>query len=292
MKKPIITFILIWSLGVGVFTQNNADFDPFGAQVRANINLAENRLTVIEVNGITPNSVIRKLDLSISFGDLILNYELTEPENKKQFYLLAPSLRLNNRELYLSYYDDLQEVLDTIRGGGHHRIVWMNPIEQQGGHNIDGNMEFTLTVYRSKFSYDCSNKPSFSSNQKLPYYLVAGVGALTIGAGQIFRLQKNDAYDRYVNASSIEVHQKQWDEANNKNDIYWALTLAGAAIIATDAILFVVRTKRYNNKRKEYQRFCPEAQRPDQTLHMRPILNSPVPGAALGAVGLSVSLTF
>ncbi|MCB0633242.1 MAG: hypothetical protein R2824_23330 [Saprospiraceae bacterium] len=251
MKKLFLFLLLILS---GRAYAQMEILESAAPKVTSVINLIQEGITPGIVEGATAK--ISQLQLSIEKGDVVLSYQLPVLEDD-QFYEVMPQIKLDGKALIIAP-DEYRGDLGRTVAPGSRRIIWLNPLERYV--NLTGQLEVQLLVNiwgeRQK-PYDCSlGSPTFTAKQRLPYLVAAGVGVASVGVGQLFRKQKETTYDDYINADTKTASDPIYLDANSKNHTYLILTWTGTAILAADAVLYLIRQKRYKRNLNYYETYC------------------------------------
>lgn len=203
----------------------------------------------------SPGSNVNRINWSIQNGDLYISYQLNNLE-EDHFYEVVPTISLDGQKLLLAV-DEFRGDLGRPVSPGRKTIIWLNPLERYI--NLAG--ELAITVQAIEWGepdrpYDCAlGAPTFTTKQKMPYLLAAGVGVASIGVGQLFKKQSEDAYDLYRD-SNASTQQSRYDDANGKNHMYLILNYAGIGILAADAVLYLVRQGKYKRDLRNYNNYC------------------------------------
>ena len=202
----------------------------------------------------------------------------------------SPEFSLNGKRLPLLAHDELRGDWGQPIQPGSRQITWINVFDRYL--NLKGELTVSLTANlwgTRVLPYDCSlGAPSFTSKQRMPYYLAAGLGAASIGVGQIFKQQSDNIYnDEYLTANSVSEAEDPFNRANNANQTYVILTYAGAAILVTDAVLYLIRQGKYQKNLKLYNQWCR-----DGSISLRPAVDFSSPASPSGTIGLNLKLTF
>ena len=282
MKKNMNkSALLFMSLPFWVLGQNTEELGAVVQTARAQINLAEGRLSEA--------TSAENVRLELQYGELSVFYQLPELGEEGRFYEVEPAIRLNGRELLLVPSEEFRGDWGRPLTPGARRLLWIDLPARYI--QLQGELEMVLTVRRwgeRKLPYDCSlGEPRFTARQRLPYYLAAGLGAAAIGAGQIFREQSQRIYDRdYSNSETLEEASPLYEDANNKHHTYLILTYAGAGVLAADAALYLIRRRRYKKNMEWYEQYCRE-----NSLSFRPAAEWPSAGKE-ASVGLKMTWTF
>lgn len=219
------------------------------------IDLAKGELN----NGITsPNSgtKVSNLNMAIQNGDIVITYQLPVLE-EDHFFEIIPVIKLDGQQLLLAT-DEFRGDLGRPVPPGSKQIIWLNPLERYI--NLVGQLEVTLTTNEwgeLELPYDCAlGEPTFTNKQKMPYILAAGLGAASIGVGQLIKNQRDDIYQQYQDAENLAAATPLYEDANGKNHTYLILTYAGTAILVADAVMYLIRQGKYKKDLKNWETYC------------------------------------
>ncbi|HKK87960.1 MAG TPA: hypothetical protein VJ917_03860 [Saprospiraceae bacterium] len=217
----------------------------------AEIDLAQGELkSVNTTNGI---------NLRLEYGQMHISYSLPTLEEEGRYYQVIPSIQFNGKELPLILFESLRGDWGQDLNPGKKEIIWINLIQEYK--QLEGDIRIDLEINQwgqRKLPYNCDlGQPEFTSRQKLPYYLAAGVAAASIGVGQLFKNQSQDIYsENYLTASSFAEASPFYEDANNKHQTYLLLTYAGVGILVADITLFSIRQHKYKRSKKLYDEYC------------------------------------
>jgi hypothetical protein len=248
MKLIIFLFVSLPLLTMG---QKSEILATSTQTAKAQINLAKGL-----VEGMTSADDIQ---LSLQNGELSIQYMLPELGDAGRYYELLPIIKLNGEDLLLNPHEALRGDWNQPLTPGAKRLLWINLQSQYV--QLEGELEIVLTNHlwgERKLPYDCSKGvPKFSTKQKLPYYIAAGVGAASLGLGQVFRKQSQDIYDNdYLAASTLDDANPLYDDANSKHHMYLTLTYIGATILVADVTLYLIRQRKYKKNKELFDTYC------------------------------------
>ncbi|MFK7808288.1 MAG: hypothetical protein AB8F74_10850 [Saprospiraceae bacterium] len=234
--------------------------------LQANINLAKDELSAIQSNS--------KATIALKDGELNIYFPV-KPNNADQFYNVNVSITLDGQEI-----NPMEEGLTGFIGSklsteieGRKSIIWTNLVDTYK--QLKGKLEVKINVELRgalQMTIDCNNPPTFTRKDKMPFLIGAGVGLLSIGAGQIFKDRRDDIYDNdYLNSSSTEESEPFYDDANGNHHAYLILSYTGAAILITDAVWYFVKRGKYKKQLKIHKKFCN-----GNEVTLRPMIQLPV----------------
>ncbi|PHN00894.1 hypothetical protein [Flavilitoribacter nigricans] len=223
--------------------------------INSTIDLAKGDLLPGSVTG-TAAVHISNLQIAVDNGDITIGYELSDLE-EDQYYEVLPVIKLNGQRLLLAA-DEFRGDFGRPLSPGTKKITWLNPLERYI--NLSGELEVELRVNQwgeQEFPYDCElGEPTFTGRQKRPYLLAAGLGAASIGAGQLFRNRRDDTYDQYQSSETLAEATPYYEDANSQHHTYLILTWAGAGILAIDAAMYLIRQNKYKKDLRNYETYC------------------------------------
>lgn len=217
----------------------------------ARIDLAAGRLS----EGVSADSI----QLTLQNGELLIQYQLPELEEEGRYYSVTPRIMLDGRDLLVFPHEEFRGDWGEPLLPGLRQLEWIDLPQRYI--QLQGALEVVLSIERwgeRKLPYDCSlGEPQFTGKQRLPYYLAAGLGVASIGAGQLLRKQSQRIYDKdYTTAETQEAASPHYKNANGKHHAHLILTYAGAGIVIADAALYLIRQGKYKKHRKLYQQYC------------------------------------
>ncbi len=254
------------------------------------IKIAEGQL-VQEGSSQIQGSALQSMGLTLHHDDLLIEYTLSSGKSK-EIYRVDFQASLNGSPLNIHAEDLLGDFhKDTPASAGQKRIVWTNLLDRY--YVFEGTLELTLKVElwgepTLPFGIECGEVPTFSSKQRLPYYLVAGLGAATIGLSAVIGADAKKIYEEdYLQQRFEQAAEPFYEEANNKRHTELLLRYAGIGILIGDAALFFYRNIRQRKKVDAYNEFCGS-----NRISISPMYQSnatPIEGEQLG---LKLSYTF
>lgn len=168
-------------------------------------------------------------------------------------------------------------------GAGLAPVIWQDMLEEV----LKPGLSYELVIQKTIMGpFDCdAPRPDFTLQQQLPHYAGAVVGLAAIGLGQVYRAQKEDAYDTYNDYWSNENTKEEADvflnRATNKEKAAKTATYIGVAILGIDALTYAYRHIQIKKKQRIYDKHCT----PQKTsLQWQPYWDPATPGSAIGAI--------
>ena len=229
---------------------------------------------------------LKIVSLEIDNSDLVVNYQL-DPIEEQGYYEVSVGYLVSQQEgavdldkVYLSGaigridYPSQREL----------KFRWVEALEYLQDPLGSMLIQLQVTQFGKPKFYtviDCDNPPTYEWKKNKGFWIVGGLGIAAIGSGQWMRLESNRIYnDLYVPETDFSLGKEYYDQANQRNHWYILLTYAGAALLATDLIIFQASRKSYKKELKEFEEQC------NQSLslgtRMLPNAYSPTPAMGLG----------
>jgi hypothetical protein len=265
--------------------------------IRAEIDLVNNSLSGIETDSILEADQLYKVEIALTQGELVVAYVLMDPDADEQHshvYEISATIRVNNEELRIrpdKILGDYGRGITTGDGFAKKFIV-TNLVEDYI--SLKGEFILSLTIInrfgvQPKFPFNCNIEPEFTSKQKIPYASAAVVGTGLIVWGVIKNSNALDIYNNeYLPQSDPVEAQPFYDKANNEHVFAQVLMFGGGAILATDLLLFYLRSKNYKKRRAMYEKYCVDGNK----IGFSPSLERPTLGIPSGSIGISLTYTF
>jgi hypothetical protein len=249
--------------------------------VAAQINLAKGQLESVDSK--------EQIKLQLKNGDLIMKYTLPQLSEEGRYYEVIPRIQLNGTPLQLRLYESFRGDWNKNITSGNKNIVWVNLLQEYI--QLEGKLEIALTIHQwgeRKLPYNCNlGMPTFTLKQKMPYFLAAGAGVLSIGAGQLFKRNAQDIYTNdYLESGTLAEASPFYKNANKKHHSYLILTYIGVGILAADISLFTIRYRKYKKKKALYDKYCK-----DSNIGALPNFDIST-GLVSGAPGMKLSVKF
>ncbi|MCB9285107.1 MAG: hypothetical protein H6563_13610 [Lewinellaceae bacterium] len=284
MKFFLLLIVSLWALPFAEAQINLVS--TTSRSISANIDLAAGLLSNIHATKGDP-SPIQNMDISLNYGELLLDFKLAPIEGKGYFELNTIRVLLNGQPLDLLPEQLIGET-GRMMTGGEKRLIIAQLLDRFV--QVKDSLVITLTIDQYAEVIDCSGeRPSFSSKQHLPYYLAAGTGAACIGLGQLFKSRSQNIYTNdYLTSTSKEMADPLYQKANANHHAYYILTYGGTALLAADAILYLLRQRSFKNRLKEYEKYCGNK----TGLHIEPVFEVPSLNHSKGQAGVRVTLNF
>ncbi|MDH3648905.1 MAG: hypothetical protein OEQ53_04435 [Saprospiraceae bacterium] len=243
----LCTLAQVQQLGTSVF------------RIEAEVNLLEDHFNATEQPG-QQGTMLRNVQTAWEKSDLVIDYELPRSEDE-QYYQVSLEVSLDGNKLLIHPDDLLGDVGSIVNNPvAARQIIWTRLLDRYG--QLAGNLSIELTaVFWGKpslpFGVDCANMPTFSGKQKLMHYVIAGVGAATLGASFVVGNEAQDIYDNQYLAESFEqAAEPFYQDANDKRHQELVLRYAGITLLSLDAIWYVYRSIRYRQKLRTFEEFC------------------------------------
>jgi hypothetical protein len=255
---------------------------------RAMIDMAAGQLSKSTDEG--EPSHFQSLELSVSNGELVIQFELAEHTDKGYYEMKGMEVLIDGQPLLLEPEQIIGET-GKIPTGGRKKLVLAQLLERNV--TLKGSLMVTMTIAsygerKLPFGIDCSAPPTFTAKQRLPYYLAAGAGAACIGLGQYYRIQSQDVYENdYKNAATLQEATPYYEDANGKHHTYLILTYGGSALLVADAVLYFIRDRNYRKKTELYKEYCGGT-----SFLLEPIIETPSLRNPDGQAGIRFTLNF
>ncbi|MCB9263768.1 MAG: hypothetical protein H6558_01935 [Lewinellaceae bacterium] len=258
--------------------------------IRAGIDLVAEQLSDINTSMPGPGSNLIGLDLAVRNGELAIRYNLADLKENEAYYNTSLAVKLNGRALFPTP-DQFRGAIGRVESGGEHTITWINLMEEYLV--LEGTLEVTLTaeVWGKRillYGVDCNDPPEFTSRQRRPYYLAAGLGAVSIGAGQLFKQRRDDIWDNeYLTSQTTEEADTPYKNATTNHQTYLVLSWAGSALLAGSTVLYIIRQTRYQKRRQVYEENCRQ-----NAIGLEPVIGFPSGNTPGGQAGFKLTFSF
>ena len=258
MLRHLLLFIPL--IHAGITAGQNQLLNVSQARISAQIDVDDGQLEVNESPPIQ-GSIVRSLSLALENDDLRMSFLLQQGKPADE-YRLKMQVTLNGSSVQVYDEDLLGDYLQRFSAaqGGEKSIIWTGILDRY--YMFEGSLVITISTElwgkpALPFGVDCDELPTFSSKQKFPYYLAAGVGAATIGISAIISADAQKIYDEnYLKQLWEPTAEPFYEDANNKRHTGLILRYAGIAILAGDAALYIYRSIRHRKKMDAYNEFC------------------------------------
>lgn len=257
MKPPPI-FLAIFLLPLLVNGQRTFLMDTVVDSFSIELIIKENRL-FLQGTALSKSAFLPIAEINLEDADLVVSYRLGGMKKSDSYYFeLMLTDPLGNRKKALPSALTGATIQKNSGDKELHEVVWMDITETA----LWPNGKYTLEVHKNLIGeIDCEDvRPVFSYKQQWPHYAAAGVGLALIGASQIYRSKKEDAYNTYKDywkesRTSTEANpflEKARDyESKTKNYL-----LAGIAVIGADAIVYAIRQFNIRERQKQFDKYC------------------------------------
>ena len=255
---------------------------------RAQIDLAGGQLSKVTDEGEPTH--FQKLGLSLSYGELVISYELDNPGEKGYFEMKGFQILLDGQALALEPEQIIGET-GRVSSGGSKQLVLAGLLDRFI--NLKGSLTVTMVIAnygerKLPYGIDCNKPPTFTAKQRIPYYIAAGAGAACIGLGQYFRVKSEDIYEnQYKQALTGEEAAPLYKDANGKHHTYQILTYGGSAILVADAVLYYLRARNYRKQTAVFKEFCGGT-----SMRLEPVFETPSLRSPDGQAGFKLTVNF
>ncbi len=199
----------------------------------------------------------KPLHLAIKQGELSIKFPL--PGNgEAQFFRIQPSFLLDGLPVHvLDHHIVGKREIRASPKKSSSELKWIELVDHYPFLNGELDVSVIIETWgqcQMPWGADCTDpEPSFSSREKLPHWIAAGVGISAITIGQLFKSSSNDIYNnQYLNAQNFDEAQPHYEEANSKRHTYLNLTYAGIILLGIDGVTYVVRHIITKNRKKIY----------------------------------------
>ncbi|RLD22347.1 MAG: hypothetical protein DRI69_01435 [Bacteroidetes bacterium] len=275
-----------------LLAQVPAQMESHSYAIKADIDLLGESLQNIKIDTIGNSDRLTDVALLLKQGELHITYTLSDnipKEERNGEYNIHAVISVNDDELHIrpdKILGDYGKGIST-HDGFRRTFIVTDLIEDyvtlEGQLTIQLNISYTYQVVLD-FDFNCNDKPKFTTGQRIPY-LIGGVVGAGLGVwGIVIEAEAQDKYDQYK--SQINDDTVLFDEANREHKSAQALMIAGGAIIVTDAVLYLIRSKKYKKRKKIYDKYCPN------DISFRPVIELPGVARPSGSVGLAMHYTF
>ncbi len=226
--------------------------------------------------------------ISIENADLIIQYQLT-PVESNEYYLVSIEVITEQEGIIYPGPENLKADIGRIRpiSNSNRQITWTGFLEQVFSPIGEITVRINIEHWGIISPIDCANPPEFLSKEKRRYLIAAGAGLAMIGTGVVIKQQSNDIYNNeYFPEQDQQKAQPLYDDANAKHHTFLILTYGGLAVLATDAVLYLLRQARHRQEMRTFRQFCPEA-----GLTLRPVYEN-LAGSGQPYLGLKLGYRF
>ncbi len=249
-------------------------------QNKVKINLAENLLELNSSLSTANEDVINVSNIELIDKELVISFNSQTLENG-EYFLSKLQVLLDGQPIVIepeNLFGEFDKKIEFQQASQSHKILWTNLMEDYI--NLKGQLEITLVteIYGTRdlpYNVDCGIKPSFTKKQKLPFIIAGVLGAGSVGAGQIFNNKSDDQYQTYLSQETFDAADPFYQDANKNAKRGEILTIAGASVLAVDAIWFFIKQRRFKKQLETYNEFCnPEKLNIQPTIGFEPSSNT------------------
>lgn len=295
MRNKLL-IVLVFQAFMG-FAQKENVVKHFSSSVKALYSLKTQQIKIIgdtvpQLVNENQRLVIR--ELTIDKGDLIITYETHKFPKIEQGMSMEINLSIlqqrANRQIKAPPNQIIGlTVLPFNSDSKTQTIIWENWVEniKPLGESLVLKMDAFL-----KASYppvNCSRPPQWTTQQKLPHYIVGGIGVGLVISSLPIRNKSKDLHKSYIEQTFGEKPEAlgTYTEANNKHKTANFLLFSGIGIVAADLVTLGIRHLRYKKKKKNHQYYCED---PPAKISLHPNFEqSPV---GTNQLGLQLNYTF
>ncbi|MBK8705366.1 MAG: hypothetical protein IPN33_18545 [Saprospiraceae bacterium] len=210
MLRILIIITFISAVGIPLFAQKTYPLRVDTTRARLNLTVVNGRLELqVEMNdnsGFLPITGIKLND-----ADLHIDYQLKGVDKGLSPRFIVHLIDATGMAFYPSVFKlkgDMPAAESPLAP-----VVWLDITEKI----LLPGRPYELVIEKILMGpFDCdAPRPAFTIKQQLPHYAAAVVGLAAIGMGQVYRAQKEDAYDTY---------REFWSNENTKEeaDVYLA----------------------------------------------------------------------
>lgn len=249
-------------------------------QNKVKINLTENLLELNSSLSTANEDVINVSNIELIDKELVISFNSQTLENG-EYFLSKLQVLLDGQPIVIepeNLFGEFDKKIEFQQASQSHKILWTNLMEDYI--NLKGQLEITLVteIYGTRdlpYNVDCGIKPSFTKKQKLPFIIAGVLGAGSVGAGQIFNNKSDDQYQTYLSQETFDAADPFYQDANKNAKRGGILTIAGASVLAVDAIWFFIKQRRFKKQLETYNEFCnPEKLNIQPTIGFEPSSNT------------------
>jgi hypothetical protein len=230
------------------------------AELRAKIDIAEGQLELPSVPQIQ-GSIIKAVSTRLDDDELSILINLNQGREGDE-YEISIQARLEGRTVNIRPEDILGMVQKRFQASqaGEQEVIWTGLLDRY--YDFSGQLELIVSVEQwgkptLPFGVDCDKMPVFGSKQKLPYYVAAGAGVISVGLSIVIGNDAQKIYDdNYLTQNFAEAAETHYLNANDKRHTALLLRYVGIGFLAADAAAFFYRKSRHKKKLATYQEFC------------------------------------
>ena len=285
--KTILFFTVVLIYPAAVFSQRWFTVDSSIVNIPFQVTEKNNTL-FIDKGKLPDQNLLPVVDVRLSDADLKIDIQT---KGLKKGFRYDIQLVLTHSNGVSIKPDKNRLAAISADPGGLITYIWMDLTETY----LDLNGRYTLVVKKYlQGEIDCQDKrPEFTVKQQWPHYVAAGAGLGLIGIGQLYRLQKEDAYDTYRSYWSEDLKGAEalpyLERAREKEKDMRTYTITGIAVLGADALVFVIRQLAVRQKQQLYDKYC--APKTGLTFEAHPFVD---PGSAGSnpAIGSKIIINF
>ncbi|WP_143473664.1 hypothetical protein [Flavilitoribacter nigricans] len=227
---------------------------------------------------------VKILSVVLRDADLVISFQIDRSIN--EHYDVQMILEVNDRVIRPGPFD-LSNITSSLEDEDIFTRIWEDIAE----YHLRLGQQYTLIVEKRLLcQVDCSVlPPEFDIKYKWPHYTGVAVGVGLIGAAQFFRQRKKDHYDLYIERweDGLENGGQHLQDARQAEKNQNLLTYTGLGISAASALWYVLREKKFNKRKQNYERCCGGR---EEDLSINPWLPSSH-GFAVVGIQLSIPLS-
>lgn len=284
MMRSLIVLVFFISWISSLFGQRDALLKVDTDTLQIELIATNGRLDISWKELLPTNVQAKKEFVSVSMvkledADLTILYQLPKPD-KELYYRVKVNLRsINNDSItpsanrVLRDYGIVEQNFEDEK-----RIIWTDLTEDILYYGGTYRIYLTAELWGE---VDCvAIRPSFELSKQWPHYAIAGVGLTMLGAGQLYRQQKETVYQDY---QSFWLQGKSKDDAdplfNNSQKLYTTsrtLTQAGWALLGANAAWAAYRFIKVRKAQSLYDRHCGK-----EEVTWRVVPEIPIPGQGI-----------
>lgn len=288
MLRTLFIIATTLALAAPLFAQKTYPLRVDTTRARLNLTVVNGRLDLqAEINdnsGFLPITGIKLDD-----ADLHIDYQLKGVDKG-----LTPRFIVHLIDATgMAYYPSVLRLKGDMPPAGSPLapVVWLDITEKI----LLPGQSYELVIEKILMGpFDCdAPRPAFTIKQQLPHYAAAVAGLAAVGMGQVYRTQKEEAYDTYREFWSNENTKEEADvylvRASDKEKSAKTATYVGIAILGFDALTYAYRQIQIRKKQRFFDKHCTQQ---GMSLQWQPYWEQTPNGSVTGAVGAGIRLTF
>jgi len=200
--------------------------------------------------------------LSLQADELHIHYQFWQL-TKFEYYNTSLKILLDGEEIKPStryLMGDVGKELSKGKSGSRQTILWTSLSENY--QQLKGRLTIIVSVdfYGKKelpHEVDCAHPPQFGFKQKLPLYSIGAVGLGSIVTGQVLRINADNIYEnQYLPSNRLDIRAETYEEYEQKLDNAKLLTYAGIGVVVADAVLWLIRNRKHNQRLRTFEKNC------------------------------------